>query len=194
MQLPSARAPPFRFGSARDSTRLRIVKDHPVCPVILSLRQLRPTLANSSGIYFPLDGMSATARVLFSNQSHRGRASAFPRCHIRLIIASTRSEHDRSTGPLLATSEPFEVPTEMESYRPMMSELTRKCELTFQSPYMISDNGAWPKPPGSPTTSPSRGRCNEACPVVSYNVKVGTPVNIWRSRKVGSRTCPMCQG
>jgi len=52
-------APPFRLGGARACFSHRIIKDHPHCPDILSLRQNRPTLANVSGRWSLLDGMSA---------------------------------------------------------------------------------------------------------------------------------------
>jgi len=52
-----------------------------------------------------------------------------------MLFALIRSELDPSIGPALATSEPFEVLSEVGLYRPMISAFTRRCELTFQSPY-----------------------------------------------------------
>jgi len=80
--------------------------------------------------------MSATATGFrFQTNPIEVEPRPFPRCHVRMIIGSTLSEPDRSTGPVLATSEPFEVPAEVAMNRPIISALARKCELPFQFSY-----------------------------------------------------------
>jgi len=51
----------LRLGGARACFSHRIIKDHPHCPDILSLRQNRRTLASVSGRWSLLDGMNAFA-------------------------------------------------------------------------------------------------------------------------------------
>jgi len=113
----------LRLGGARACFSHRIIKDHPHCPDILSLRQNRRTLASVSGRWSLLDGMNAFA-IAESGMGHplSGHAGnvdgPFRLRHApRLPLHAPRlSLHDAGTSGVRPCADP--PPLAPACYRP----------------------------------------------------------------------------
>ncbi len=101
-----------RVGGARAWFSHRIIKDHPHCPDILSLRQNRRTLASVSGRWSLLDGMNAFA-IAESGMGHPlsgTRETWMAPFDSDTLHASRSTPHaSRSTTPVPAGSGPAQT-------------------------------------------------------------------------------------